>query len=66
MGQGPKALKLPPQVGQCRPPGGKGQVLSHTLGHHAEPLVLACENGAERALSDELLVVAGGGRTGGA
>lgn len=59
VGQGPKAIKLPPQAGQSQPPGGEGQVLSYALGHHAEPPVLARENGTERALSDELLVIAG-------
>lgn len=66
MGQAPEALKLPPQVDQSRPPRGKGQVLSNALGHHAEPLVLARENGTKRALRDELLVIAGGGSSGGA
>lgn len=66
MGQAPEALKLLPQVDQSLPPRGKGQVLSHALGHHAEPLVLARENGTERALRDELLVIAGGGSSGAA
>lgn len=69
VGQRPETLKLLPQVGQGRPPGVKRQILSHALGHHAEPPVLARENGAERALGDELPVrsfVARGGSNGGA
>lgn len=63
--QGPEALKLVPQAGHSRLADGKGQVLSHALGHQAEPPVLACENSAERTLSDKLLVIAGGGSDGG-
>lgn len=54
MGQGPQALELLPQAVQRLPAGGEGQVLSHPLGHHAVALVLALEDGAEGAVSDEL------------
>lgn len=52
----PETLKLVPQVGQSRLSGAEGQVLSHALGHHAVPPVLAQENRTESALGDVLLV----------
>ena len=60
-----QALELFPQAGQRLPPGGEGQVLPYPLGHHTVALVLALENGAERAVSNVLLVVAPGRCRGG-